>query len=207
MKLIVQLLVGWSLGHMLLTNPPPRKFQFFKNGVGQNQDYTIQGPLEDYRTFPCQGKKPGPVTRTYRAGSYITATIGGEKAGEHGGGHCQFSLTYNEKQFVVLKTVIGNCIKAAKSYRIKLPRNLANGRVTFAWTWVNHLGRREFYMNCADIRIVGGKPGSALRGKNILVAHIKVPGRRIYHFPQLDFFRNAKKYYSRQPKVTIRPPR
>ncbi|KAJ9051329.1 hypothetical protein DSO57_1005617 [Entomophthora muscae] len=206
MKLSILLFVGWSVSHILLTNPPPRKFQFFKGGVGRNRDYTIQGPLEDYRTFPCQGKEPGPVTKTYRAGTYMHVTLGGDKQGEHGGGHCQFSLTYNEKQFVVLKTVLGNCITAARTYKIKLPRKIASGRVTFAWTWVNYLGKREFYMNCVDIRIVGGKPGTALRGKDILVAHIEAPGRKVYHFPQLDFFRNAKKYYFSQPNVTIRPP-
>ncbi|KAJ9080311.1 hypothetical protein DSO57_1026380 [Entomophthora muscae] len=208
MKLIdLQLFIGLAAGHMFMAEPPPRKFQYFRNGVGQNQDYTIQGPLEDYRTFPCQGKQPGPPTRTYTAGSQITATIGGDPVGEHGGGHCQFSLSYNEKEYVVLKTIIGSCITAAKSYQVKIPPKAPNGPATFVWTWVNRHGNREFYMNCADINIVGGVERGALRGKDILIATINVPGKKTYQFPEEDFDRNAKRYYSEQPIVTIRPPK
>ncbi|KAK3060332.1 hypothetical protein LTS18_008784, partial [Coniosporium uncinatum] len=43
-----------------------------------------------------------------------------------------------------------------KQYDIPVPKQLKNGKATLAWTWLNKLGNREFYMNCAPVTISGG---------------------------------------------------
>lgn len=43
-----------------------------------------------------------------------------------------------------------------KTFDFKLPDGIKNGNATLAWTWLNKIGNREFYMNCAPITISGG---------------------------------------------------
>jgi len=46
-----------------------------------------------------------------------------------------------------------NC---TRQYDIPIPKDLPNGRASFAWTWFNKIGKREMYMNCAPVVISGG---------------------------------------------------
>jgi len=48
-----------------------------------------------------------------------------------------------------------------KHYRVPVPRSLKNGDATLAWTWLNKLGNREFYMNCAPVTISNGSDDDA----------------------------------------------
>jgi hypothetical protein len=43
-----------------------------------------------------------------------------------------------------------------RSFNVPIPKQLKSGKATFAWTWFNHLGNREMYMNCAPLEITGG---------------------------------------------------
>lgn len=59
------------------------------------------------------------------------------------------------------------------TWPVQLPPNLPScNRCTFAWTWINAIGNREFYMNCADIRIMGGNRGRGIVGKKLIVANL-----------------------------------
>ncbi|KAF2754739.1 hypothetical protein EJ05DRAFT_131853 [Pseudovirgaria hyperparasitica] len=51
-----------------------------------------------------------------------------------------------------------NCVRA---FDIPIPKDIQNGKAFFAWTWFNHIGNREMYMNCAPIQITGGKDDSS----------------------------------------------
>jgi hypothetical protein len=78
----------------------------------------------------------------------------------------------------VIQQIAGACPDANYNWPVKLPNNLPScERCTFAWSWVNAIGNREFYMNCADVRIVGG-PGRTIRGSGIFLANL--PGYSKY---------------------------
>lgn len=67
---------------------------------------------------------------------------------------------------------------ASYEWPVTLPANLPScERCTFAWTWINAVGNREFYMNCVDVKIIGG-PGSQIAGEHIYIANL--PGYGTY---------------------------
>ncbi|KAI9292811.1 hypothetical protein K502DRAFT_64922, partial [Neoconidiobolus thromboides FSU 785] len=92
-------------GHMEVTSPAPRRSQHLA-GNKEPVDYDMSSPLGDKFSFPCRGYGPGPSSGSFKAGNSIPVTIGG--GAMHNGGHCQFSITYDNKNFAVLKTVMGN---------------------------------------------------------------------------------------------------
>lgn len=129
--------------------------------------------------FPCK----------QRAGVYDITTMNQWNAGEtqtvsfkgsavHGGGSCQFSITTDaeptvKSQWKVIQSVVGGCPSnvtgnlatdpeghGAATFPVTMPKNIPDGRYTFAWTWINKIGNREFYMNCAPVQ-VGSGSGSA----------------------------------------------
>jgi hypothetical protein len=58
------------------------------------------------------------------------------------------------------------------NWPVQLPFNLPScERCTFAWTWINAIGNREMYMNCADVRIIG-KTGGKISGRPLLIANM-----------------------------------
>ncbi|ORX72271.1 hypothetical protein DL89DRAFT_265874 [Linderina pennispora] len=88
------------------------------------------------------------------------------------------------------------------SYTFKLPEDLpSSDKAVFAWTWANASGNREFYMNCADIAIKGGKSKS-YTGKKMTV--VNYPG-----YPAMAEFNGnydtGIELYNNAPKVTISP--
>ncbi|KAJ2750841.1 hypothetical protein GGI19_004867 [Coemansia pectinata] len=99
----------------------------------------------------------------------------------HSGGHGEFSISYdNATTFVVVHQELKYMFVDGPShlsnkptrmeYSITLPESLPGANhAVFAWTWVNASGNREFYMNCADVKI-SGKPGS-FTGRRMTVAN------------------------------------
>ncbi|SPQ21760.1 225d92f2-6c63-44a2-8324-872d6c54f823 [Thermothielavioides terrestris] len=41
------------------------------------------------------------------------------------------------------------------TYNLTIPRDVPAGNATLAWPWVNKVGNRELYMNCAPVGIPG----------------------------------------------------
>lgn len=73
---------------------------------------------------------------------------------------------------------------ASFDWPVSLPANLPScERCTFAWTWINAVGNREFYMNCADIKITGGN-GSGIKGESLYL--VNLPGYPEYQPPAHD---------------------
>jgi len=64
----------------------------------------------------------------------------------HGGGSCQFSLSYdNGVTFKVIHSIEGGCPLDAvmNKYSVKIPESApAAERALFAWTWFNRIGNR-----------------------------------------------------------------
>ncbi|KAK9661688.1 hypothetical protein K7432_018182, partial [Basidiobolus ranarum] len=158
------------MAHMSMTQPAPRKSKYNSFYKGDSVDYNMDAPLNDGYAYPCRGYGAGPSVATYTAGGSVQVNLDG--GAPHNGGHCQFSLSVDGgKTFVVMKTVMGDCMIASRTYSVPIPKNVPNGKAIFGWTWVNKTGNREYYMNCADVTIQGGS-GQCISGPKNLIANI-----------------------------------
>ncbi|KAL6704429.1 hypothetical protein ACN47E_008281 [Coniothyrium glycines] len=142
--------------------------------VPYGKDTLNSSPLEA-GDFPCK----------QRAGVYDVTEMNQWNAGEtkevsfkgsavHGGGSCQFSITTDmepteQSQWKVITSAIGGCPSnvtgnlpedpngnGAATFPVTMPDNIPDGTYTFAWTWLNKVGNREFYMNCAPLQVGSG---------------------------------------------------
>ena len=93
----------------------------------------------------------------------------------HGGGSCQVSLTTDLKptkdsKWMVIKSIEGGCPASvagnlpadangsgASTFQYTIPDGVAPGQYTIAWTWLNKIGNREFYMNCGPATVTAAK--------------------------------------------------
>ncbi|KAH7021817.1 hypothetical protein B0J12DRAFT_714525 [Macrophomina phaseolina] len=148
-----------------------------KYAAAADRDYDIKSPLKpDGSDFPCKGLDQAqgsiPATSTYRAGQSYNTTI--EGTANHNGGSCQLSLSYdNGKTWKVIKSIIGGCpAQGTTSYDFTIPMTAPSGTALFAWTWINHTGNREFYMNCAVVNIEGQNDGSLCMLPNLYVTNL-----------------------------------
>ncbi|OLY79572.1 hypothetical protein AYI68_g6354 [Smittium mucronatum] len=184
---LITLFAGLTSAHMAMIDPCTN---FTPNGpncpalpAGASYDYNLKTPIgtKDAIAYPlCKnpGRRPTPVA-TWNAGDTVTASF--ESGGAaHGGGHCQFSLSYdNGNSFVVVHEELSYCFFSGPSdtndatvlkYDFVLPSSVpASDNVIFAWSWVNAIGNREFYMNCADIKI--NSQSSSYSGKKMVIAN------------------------------------
>lgn len=148
---------------MYIVKPMP--FRLAANPFTETIDYNIMDPLmADGSDFPCKGYHLDPVASVaaveeWTAGSEQKFTMSSGSA-VHGGGSCQASISEdNGASFKVIKSYIGNCPTTGGNFTFNVPKETKTGRVLFAWTWVNKIGNREMYMNCAAITINGGGAG------------------------------------------------
>ncbi|EMC94923.1 hypothetical protein BAUCODRAFT_518344 [Baudoinia panamericana UAMH 10762] len=149
------LLLPSALCHMEMSWPYPFRSKYDPANNYENIDYSMTSPLDaDGSDFPCKGYQNDESTRSpiaYIAGSTYNVTLAGSAA--HGGGSCQLSLSYdNGATFRVVKSMIGGC-PLTSTYDLTIPAYAPAGAALLAWTWQNYEGNREFYMNCAAIRI------------------------------------------------------
>ncbi|KAJ1960306.1 hypothetical protein GGI12_003875 [Dipsacomyces acuminosporus] len=182
--------------------------------AGEEVDYDMTTSIgsEGTAVSPiCKHTKPydKPVA-TWTSGS--TTRINFSPGNGHQGGHCQFSISYDGGQtFAVLSETLKYCFYNGPSntdtpsvldFDIPLPANLPGApRAVFAWTWVNASGNREFYMNCADISIIG--PAGSYTGKKMTIANY--PGYpRIPEF--LGNYNTGLQYYTNATQVTVSGP-
>ncbi|KAJ2029685.1 hypothetical protein IWW57_001558 [Coemansia sp. S610] len=176
------------LGHMEMTSPCPRYSPKCATPSdlppGTALDYNLNGPIgtKSSANQPfCKYTTPWPrVSDTWTAGHPVTVTFANNGA-SHSGGHTEFSISYdNANTFVVLHQVLRHSFFTApptsggsdtvRSYTFTLPAALPGAsHAVFAWTWVNAIGNREFYMNCADVAIVGN--AGSYTGKAMTVAN------------------------------------
>jgi hypothetical protein len=173
MKMFTSIAVGVfglaTLGqaHMKMTSPTPYSVPSIDNS-----------PLNaDGSNFPCKqasgASYSAAATNTMPIGSVQTLSFIGSAV--HGGGSCQVSVTYDaqpnaKSTFKVIHSIIGGCPMKnitgnngddasevdPDQYPFTIPSSLPTGSATLAWTWFNHVGNREMYMNCAPIMITAG---------------------------------------------------
>lgn len=171
-----------SQAHILLGNPPPFEGSI-SSPINANGD-----------NFPCQGLTSGPTTEMQKGSTQQMSFIG---SAVHGGGSCQISVTYDNppgpnSKWKVIHSIIGGCpargaagnlgndpnMQGQDQYEFTIPEDLPSGNATLAWSWLNKIGNREFYMNCASISISGdGGDESALeRLPDMFIANIPQGG-------------------------------
>lgn len=118
----------------------------------------MTSPLSDTGSnFPCKGylgQAGAHVTASFVAGQPANFSLVGSAT--HGGGSCQISLSYdNGKTFKVVESILGGC-PLTSAYTFQMPSGLPSGNsVVFSWSWMNKIGNREFYQNCALVNIQG----------------------------------------------------
>ncbi|KAH8590998.1 hypothetical protein B0O99DRAFT_281018 [Bisporella sp. PMI_857] len=174
-----------SNAHMLLAHPPPYPDQNLSNG-----------PLAaDGSDFPCKSSSyTGGTTTTLTPGSSQPLDFTGTAV--HGGGSCQISITYDavpnkQSTWKVLHSYISGCPAegtnenvgndASKprpfNYPFEIDERLPAGKATLAWSWINKIGNREFYMNCAPVEVGGSSSDQAYLNSlpNMFVANIQMP--------------------------------
>ncbi|KAJ1947700.1 hypothetical protein EC988_005399 [Linderina pennispora] len=208
--------------HASLKYPCPR-YSPFGEGCpavpsGQSVDSSINAPISSMTLGEKQPfcKYTTPFSKpsaTWTAGQSVTVKFH-DNIAAHSGGHGQFSISYdNGKTFAVIHEVLRYMFVGSKpsgltnaasvmSYTFKLPASLpSSDKAVFAWTWANASGNREFYMNCADIAIKGGKSKS-YTGKKMTV--VNYPG-----YPAMAEFNGnydtGIELYKNAPKITISP--
>ncbi|KAK4104752.1 lytic polysaccharide monooxygenase [Parathielavia hyrcaniae] len=166
------LLATVSQAHMVMRLPAPYDTPAIDNGP-------IQPDGSDY---PCKNAGgvdyTGTAAKMEKGSKQKLAFTGGAT---HGGGSCQVSLTYDNPPtansvFKVIHSIHGGCpirahegnfnsqdptVTPPDEYEFEIPDGIPSGNATLAWTWLNKVGNREFYMNCAPVDIAGGEGSEA----------------------------------------------
>ncbi|KAJ2895512.1 hypothetical protein IWW38_002289 [Coemansia aciculifera] len=161
-----------------MKEPAPRHSQFSKFYMDKDDvDYNMKSPLGPIVGYPCRNFKAGPVQGTMIAGHPFRVLFDG--VATHLGGDCQFAVSYdNGTTFAVLWDKMASCFLDTVNggYDIPVPETIpAASKATFAWSWINALGSREYYMNCADIRIENYGHQEPLTAHELLV--VNLPGK------------------------------
>ncbi|KAJ1916650.1 hypothetical protein H4219_003665 [Mycoemilia scoparia] len=195
---LVSLLAGISYGHMGIADPKPRL-------TGPN----LRSPINAAGLPLCGVAERGPTQATVRAGSSMTMKFDGSAI--HGGGHCQFAISYNNKDFAVMEDVLKNCFTSSAfgsagnyKYDIKLPAELPSGDATIAWSWVNAIGNREYYMGCVDVKVEGTGGGSFTGPQLLVVNYPALGGGKI--IPEFNGnYETGLDLFKARPSITVGP--
>jgi len=173
-------LITYSLGHAFMKFPIARRSKYGDYYIENDLvDYNIASPLyngKDNYIFPCKGFPIGPVISEINSNT-IKIQIEPKLSNGisvHGGGHCQFGIVYDDKFFIVIKQIIRDCLINTSNYEFTI-ENLPNRKVTVFWTWINAIGNREYYMDCADVKINipnNNIKETIIHGKELIIANI-----------------------------------
>ncbi|KAL2676969.1 hypothetical protein Neosp_010736 [[Neocosmospora] mangrovei] len=159
-------LATFASAHMLMNNPVPYGKASLTNAplLGDGSDFPCK--MRD-GVYDAQG-----ASNTYAQGSTQQLSFTGQAV--HGGGSCQVSITTDKNPdknsvWKVIKSIEGGCPAKGQAgnmgddanaedpykYDFTIPKELAAGDYTLAWTWFNKVGNREMYMNCAPLTVTG----------------------------------------------------
>ena len=174
--------------HAFMKYPVCRRSQYSPYYLDKDLvDYNIMAPLNTYGyKFPCKGFPKGPPVDTITSNK-VKINIE-TPLPMHGGGHCQFGISYGDKTFIVLRQVISSCLLNDSKYEMTLP-SIPNGKVTIFWTYINAIGNREYYMDCADviIDIKDNNITDEINGKELII--VNLPGYEIIpEFPKKGMY-------------------
>jgi hypothetical protein len=153
--------------HMKLRSPVPYGLSSLDNS-----------PLAaDGSDFPCK-QRPGVYELEGAENILVIGEpnmLSFEGSAVHGGGSCQISLTTdlqptNNSRWMVIKSIEGGCPASipgnfptnsdgedANALQYIVPEGIEPGEYTIAWSWLNKIGNREFYMNCGPATVIPPK--------------------------------------------------
>ncbi|KAF9930834.1 hypothetical protein FBU30_011201 [Linnemannia zychae] len=185
------------MAHMGLLYPPARgSIVDRKQYDGETHAFIA---YDRKRTLPCNGyNKVGPIT-PLKAGQIVNARFWGPALSDkynnnlppmpigkskelnqarHGGGFCQFSLSYDGgKSFHLIAEYHRSCPDFYYAWPVKIPDNVPDcherGKCLFVWSWTA-VNVPQFYINCADVVIDGVKGGKWNSKKGIEI--VDAPG-------------------------------
>jgi LysM repeat protein len=209
-------LASSAYAHMEMTNPIPFRSKLNKNTPEGNKDFSMTTPLSGSGSdFPCKGYlkdlgTPGGVsTASWAPGSAQKLGITGGAA--HNGGSCQLSLSYDGgKTFKVIKSLEGGCVNPAggdQTFDFTVPADAKAGDAVFAWTWFNHTGNREMYMNCAAVTITGSGTNDLSSNPDMFVANVGDKGNGCGTTGETDLkFPNPGADVVTDPTAKLAPP-
>ncbi|KAF9583773.1 hypothetical protein BGW38_008585 [Lunasporangiospora selenospora] len=148
------------------------------------------------KKFPCGGYKKGPVN-TLRAGEVVNVRFwnfgvrdydrfpprSGISQGRHGGGACEFSLSYDGgKTWKVIGQYTKSCPDIYYQWPVLIPKNVPpctdSDQCLFSMSWVAYL-TNQFYHHCANIVIEGGDPKGKLPDLDMTVVDVTQLGQKM----------------------------
>jgi hypothetical protein len=149
--------------HMIISNPVP-----YGPGIPSKSPLDASGS-----NFPCQAV-PYTVNKMneWPVGSNQSVVFVGTAV--HNGGSCQISVTLDkaptkQSKWKVIHSFEGGCPlppKEGGNYKeggpgppplsFKIPEELPDGEASMSLSWQNKVGNREFYQNCAPVKVSGG---------------------------------------------------
>jgi hypothetical protein len=201
-------LISFGSAHMEVQSPAPRKSQYSQYYQDKDDvDWDLNAPLGNEGGFsypyPCRGAPQGPPQANVTAGNTINVQfVKVDGSNIHNGGHCQFGISYDGgKTVAVLNTVLTRCFLDGLNFPVTIPAGASpSDKATLVWAWINAEGNREYYSNCADIKITGGSPSGSITGPQLLIGNL--PGYpRFPEFYQGD----RKELFAKRPIITIKP--
>ncbi|EXJ92014.1 hypothetical protein A1O3_00564 [Capronia epimyces CBS 606.96] len=161
------LMISSADAHMIMKSPVPYGKSTLNNS-----------PLvADGSDFPCK-QRTGVydlegAENVLAIGEPQTLSFTGSAV--HGGGSCQVSLTTDlqptkDSKWMVIKSIEGGCPASvagnlpadpngdgASTFQYTIPEGISPGQYTIAWSWINKIGNREFYMNCGPATVTAAK--------------------------------------------------
>ena len=153
--------------HMIMSSPVP-----YGKSTLDNSPLVADGS-----DFPCK-QRSGVYDLEGAANNIVIGepqTLSFLGSAVHGGGSCQVSLTTDaapttDSTWMVIHSIEGNCPSnvtgnldtdatgtGATVFQYTVPEGITPGQYTIAWSWVNKVGNREFYMNCGPATITAAK--------------------------------------------------
>ncbi|KAF9167566.1 hypothetical protein DFQ27_004570 [Actinomortierella ambigua] len=204
-------LISTVSAHAALLYPTPRGGYGTKQFNGRVHTWIGYKDSTWSQKFTCGGYALGPETKMkagqviwvrFYASSMKSADIKTQpkrpsspskqfKQSRHGGGTCEFSLSYDGgKTFRLIGRYTKSCPDSYYKWPVRIPKNVPSctkrGQCLFVWSWTANI-LPQYYMNCADIHLTGVK-GGKLPPKRIQIVDIKgykmgvtAPGDGIKH--------------------------
>ncbi|KAG0243346.1 hypothetical protein B0O80DRAFT_493119 [Mortierella sp. GBAus27b] len=198
--------------HVSLKTPCPRHASWCSDRANGPIDYDITAPIGVYGDKPnaplCKSDKAQTKRTVITAGKNLATSYNVGAA--HGGGHCQWALSYDEgKTWVVFQTLIRDCLKnvpngGAYSVNVKIPKEAPAGNAIFMWLWNNAIGNRELYSNCVDVTIKNDKVKSgSFKGVAPLIANYGPKSLLIGEFPNAGD-NDQRAAFSKRKAITVK---
>ncbi|KAF9933072.1 hypothetical protein BGZ65_004241 [Modicella reniformis] len=202
---IVASLVGSATAHMALLYPTPRGGYGTRQYNGHVHTFIGYKDQKWNARFPCGGFGPGPVTKLsanqvvpvrFAASSMNANELKNQPSpsarhqfpqARHGGGTCEFSLSYDGgNSYHLIGQYTKSCPDAYYEWPIRIPKNVPSctkrNQCLFVWSWVANI-LPQYYHNCADVEIRGLSSGGKLPSKGIQIVDfsghkmgVKAPG-------------------------------